>query len=202
MRIQLGEHRRSPPVSLPLGFSMATISKADAALAQLDAAIAVSFWGDHPLALRTIAGAALGILSDLVELKTPKHSWRTYIIEDAGVPKGEALGILNRAQNFLKHADRDPTTTLEFDELENDDLLFVATLEAGALDLPLSPRMQAYQIWYFAVHGDRYNIDAAHVEAGNRAFPSIQQCSRLEQLARGADFALRARTVLRPNAEA
>jgi len=77
---------------------MATISKADAALAQLDAAIAVSFWGDHPLALRTIAGAALGILSDLVELKTPKHSWRTYIIEDAGVPRGSFRHSESRAE--------------------------------------------------------------------------------------------------------
>jgi hypothetical protein len=179
-----------------------TISKADAALAQLDAAIAVAFWADHPLAVRTIVGAALGILSDLVELRTPGHSWRTYMIEDAGVPKAEALGILNRAQNFLKHANRDSTEILEFDELENDDLLFIATLEAGALDLPLSPRMQAYQLWYFAVHGDRYNIEASFMEAGRLAFPSILQCSRLEQLTRGAEFAFKARTLLGLRSEA
>jgi hypothetical protein len=72
------------------------------------------------------------------------------VVEDSGLPNNEAYSGLNRAQNFLKHADRDSTAELSFDEAENGKLIFLATLEWGDLGHPLSFVMHAFQIWYLA----------------------------------------------------
>jgi len=90
-------------------------TKADAATRQLDEAIILLLGGRDPLAVRTLAAAAYGILAALAEFKLPGGSWRTKVVEDSGLPKNDAYAVLNSAQNFLKHADRDSTAELSFD---------------------------------------------------------------------------------------
>lgn len=170
-----------------------TGTKAEAATRQLDAAITLLFADHDPLAIRTLASAAHGILADLVEHKFPGGSWRSKVIEDSGLSRKEALVVLNSAQNYLKHANRDPEAGLSFDEEENDHVIFVATLECGQLGHPLSFRMQAFQIWYLASYPEKIGAETEPVRKSRTAFPGLKELKREERLAHGAEFVERLR---------
>lgn len=167
---------------------LVTCTKAQAATRQLDVAIHLLFEDCDPLAVRTLASAAHVILADLVETSKPGVSWRTALIEESGLTKRDACAVLNHAQNFLKHADRDPTSDLSFDEAENDHVIFFATLECGELGYPQSVEMQAFQIWYLASYPETIGHETEHVRTSRAAFPKFDSSSREEKLKQGAEF--------------
>jgi len=165
-----------------------TCTKCEAAARQLDVAIGLLLTDGDPLAVRTLAGAAFSILADLAEKQDPGSSWRTTIIEDSGLSKKDSLQILNAAQNYLKHADRDAEATLSFDEEENDHLIFVTSLECGSLGHSLSYSMQAFQVWYLALYPDKIGHDTQAVQTSKRVFPGLSAKTRQQQLALGHEF--------------
>lgn len=165
-----------------------TCAKMDAAARQLDVAIGLLFTDGDPLAVRTLAGAAYGILADLAEGQMRGSSWRTKMIEDSGLSKKEALHVLNAAQNYLKHADYDADSLLSFDEEENDHLIFVASIECGGLGHRLSFSMQAFQGWYLALYPERVGHDTDLVMKAKAIFPALSSKERIEQLALGHGF--------------
>jgi hypothetical protein len=163
-------------------------TKPQAAIRQLDVAITLLFSDYDPLAIRTLAGAAHGILADLVEKQAPGGSWRSKAIEGSGLSKKAALDIMNGAQNYLKHANRDRDSNLSFEEEENDHLIFFATLECGELAQPLSIDMQAFQIWYLASYPEIIGHETQLVRKSQLAFPDLGSLSREVRLVRGAEF--------------
>ena len=165
-----------------------TCTKCEAAVRQLDVAIGLLLTDGDPLAVRTLSGAAYGICADLAEKQGLGSSWRTKIIEDSGLSKKDALEVLNYAQNYLKHADRDAEAILSFDEEENDHLVFVVSLECGDLGHPLSDSMQAFQIWYLALYPDKIGHDTQSVLTSRRVFPDLTAKTRHQQLALGHAF--------------
>jgi len=165
-----------------------TCTKPQAAARQLDVAISLLFADYDPLAIRTIAAAAYGVFSDLVEYKNPGESWRSKIIEGTGLSPKEAKKLLHNVQNYLKHADTDPEAELSFDETESDQVIFVATLESGVLGYPLSLDMQAFQIWYLAAYPEQIGHDSGPVLKSRKLLPDLGSLSREEQLKRGAQF--------------
>lgn len=167
---------------------MVNCTKSEAAARQLDSAICLFFTDHDPLAIRTLVSAAHGIFSDLVEKKKPGNSWRSRLIEDSGLSEKEAIAIINSAQNYLKHADRDPESELSFDEIENDYLIFFATIECGELGYPLSIDMQAYQIWYLAAYPGKLGDKTELVSKAKSAFPNIESLQREKQLMYGKEF--------------
>ena len=165
-----------------------TVSKSLAAIHQLDVAVELLFADRNSLAVRTLAAAAFGLLSDLVEIKSHGSSWRETLISDSGLPKKQALVILHAANNFLKHADRDPDENLIFDEEENDYVIFFATLECGELKHPLSHTMQAFQIWYVACHREQFGPVTDLLRTATSALPGLYLQDRQTQLKRGKEF--------------
>lgn len=174
-----------------------TCTKPQAGTRQLDVAITLLFADYDPLAIRTLAAAAHGILADLVDKKRPGESWRSKVVEDSGLSKKDALSVLNSAQNYLKHADRDAEEELSFDETENDHVIFVATLECGELAYPLSVDMKAFQIWYLASYPEKIGSENELVRKSRLAFPDLDALSREERLARGTQFVERVKVSLR-----
>lgn len=168
-----------------------TCTKLDAAIRQLDVAIALLFNDSDPLAIRTLSAAAHGIIADIADSRERGASWRSKIIEDSGLSKKEAFRILNEAQNFLKHASSDPEGTLSFPEEENDHLIFIATIESGALDVALSQRMQAFQVWYLAVYPEKIGREKQIVKNAVKLLPSIEKEARRNSLSKGKEFMLR-----------
>jgi hypothetical protein len=172
-----------------------TCTKPQAATRQLDLAITLLFAGFDPLAIRTLAAAAHGILADLVEVKLLGSSWRSKVIEDSGLSKKDTLIVLNCAQNYLKHADQDHDSELSFDEEENDHLIFLATLEYGELEYPLSYNMQVFQLWYLASYPEKIGAETKPVRKSWAAFPDLNKFSRETRLIRGAEFIEKANRV-------
>jgi hypothetical protein len=165
-----------------------TVSKKLAATQQLDVAIELLLADRDPLAVRTLAAAAHGVLSDLVEATSPGTSWRERLISDSGLTRSDAMRVLNGASNFLKHANNDPEAELSFEEQENDHVIFFATLECGQLKHRLSYTMQAFQIWYLACHPEQLGFESELVRKATGALPNIHFQQRQEQLRRGGTF--------------
>lgn len=163
-------------------------SKPDAAVRQLDVAIGLLFTDGDPLATRTLAGAAYGIFADLAEHQKQGSSWRTKMFEDSGLSEKEGIRILNAAQNYLKHADWDPHSSLAFEEEENDHLMFIASIECGGIGHPLSYSMQAFQIWYLALYPEKIGHDTQPVATAKQVFPDLSTKERREQLVLGHEF--------------
>lgn len=163
-------------------------TKFEAAFRQLDEAIVLLFADHDPLAIRTLAAASHGLFADLVENKEPNGSWRSHVIQDSGLSKKDALAALNSAQNYLKHADRDPNAELCFDEQENDHLIFVATLEAGELGGPLTSVMQAFQIWYLASYPEKLGNETDAVKKSLTLLAGLETLSREQRLSAGLKF--------------
>ncbi|MBV4536850.1 hypothetical protein [Pseudomonas urmiensis] len=165
-----------------------TCSKFEAASRQLDEAIGLLLADHDPLAVRTLAAAAFGLFADLVEHSRPDKSWRSRLIQDSGLDKKQALAVIHNAQNFLKHADRDPHSQLSFDESENEELIFIATLDCGELGGPLTTAMQAFQIWYLALNPGKLGADHDLTLRASSAFQDLPTKTREEQFAAGLDF--------------
>lgn len=162
-------------------------SKPHAATRQLDVAIELLFADRDPLAARTLAAAAFGLLSDLVEAGRSGESWREKLIADSGLPRKQAIEVLNGASNFLKHANRDPEGEISFDEEENDHLIFFATIECVELGQPMSHTMQAFQIWYLACYPSPLK-GTEPVRKSLATLPGMESLPRQERLQRGVEF--------------
>ncbi len=165
------------------------LTKIEAASRQLNMAIELLFEGRDSVAIHTLVGAAGRILSDLVEHRRPGESWRSKTVESLpGISVQEGYAILNRTPNFLKHADRDPDGVESFNEEENDDLMFLACLECGEIEIPLSLQMQAFQIWYMAAYPERFGSKDGPWKTAVEVLPTLAQLDRSGKLALGAQF--------------
>src|SRR5271163_1574815 len=91
------------------------ISKLDAAKRQLDSALTLYFRYGDPVSTYTLTAAAHQILMDL-----GKQDGVESIVKSHGVKaikeefQKEYLKKINEAENFFKHADRDPNELLDF----------------------------------------------------------------------------------------
>jgi len=88
------------------------ITKLDAIQRQLRTAIQLFFEERDSLPIYTLAAAAQGLLRDLLR---PRGEGSFIKDSDFIVPekRAEFMRLINRPQNFLKHADRDPEEVLE-----------------------------------------------------------------------------------------
>jgi hypothetical protein len=175
------------------------LGKEEVAVRQLDSAIRLLFDGGDVVSVHTLACAAANVLRDILKAQGGE-AWQDAIIESHRGIEREIYQILARAQNFFKHADRDPEAELDFDENTNDETIIVATLEYGELLRLGAPSgramvttpMSVFQLWYFAkdprvllASSDDSGVQI--VTAAKRLFPGLENIPRVEQLARGAD---------------
>jgi hypothetical protein len=183
------------------------LDKEQVAVRQLDMAIRLLFDGGDVVSVHTLACAAANVLRDVLKAKGGE-AWQDAIIKTYPGIEGEIRQTLARAQNFFKHADRDPEEELDFDEKINDETIIVATLEYGEIlrlgapsgrtkaTIPIS----VFQLWYFAKDPRFFlaspdNSGVEIVRAANCLFPGLGNIPRVEQLARGAEILKRREAV-------
>lgn len=172
------------------------LNKIDVAQRQLDTAIELFFGGKDVVSVHTLAAASATVLADVLD-NSGSTSWRQQMIDDnKRLSKTEILRILRKAQNFFKHADKDPSAEIEFNEFDNDLMLFVATLEFGLtinqgvkgsrpskyLTLPMS----AFQIWHLATRMNHDFVPYRLRKLVHEWLPNIKNAPRFDQLAQGA----------------
>lgn len=164
-----------------------TVTKLEAASKQLDMAIRLFFACADAISVHTLAVAAANVFADVAEHRNAGVSWRTRTRDDSGLSTGELKRIFHEEWNFFKHADRDPESTLAFNDLISEDFIFMAVLDCGDLQGTTCP-MQAFQIWYIAAHAERFPPTEQIFADAQQALPGLLYLERSQQIQRGAAF--------------
>jgi hypothetical protein len=130
-----------------------SIMKLDAARRQIDFAIKHHFAEDDAFAIHTVISSAFLMLRELAEVRGGVRAHQAFKdIIRPGCEK-EFWRVMNRASNFLKHADRDPDGKLEDVRVEiNDAAIFVAIAYFMDLAGKISRPMSVFQIWYASLN--------------------------------------------------
>jgi hypothetical protein len=125
-----------------------TISKLDAATSQLETALHLYFNEADPVSIHTLAAAAHQILQDLGSCQNSPM-----LLEQGMLPLPKELtakirALMREPQNFFKHADRNPTATVDFAPGLTEFILFDAV--AKFRDLAGEPPLMlaAYELWF------------------------------------------------------
>ncbi|MBI1390382.1 MAG: hypothetical protein GC154_18245 [bacterium] len=133
-----------------------TLNKVEVARSQLRQSIYMLFSHADPVVVHTLAAAANQILYDLV--KTNGHNG---IARNPPIVRPDKLEEWNKylkvPQNFFKHADRDPTETLEFDPEITEIFILDAVVFLQCLELPLKPAERFFAHWFALKHPDLLN---------------------------------------------
>lgn len=173
------------------------VSKIEAARRQTDSAIRMLFMNEDPAAIHTIAAAADQILMDIAETKGNIEAHVRFFKDRIrpGMEK-EFWYYMNRASNFLKHADRDPDSILsDFDEEVNDWTLFMGCYYYRDLGHTLTPEMNALAYWMMLLHPTILKDDYPMKAAVTSVSSSIAKMSRAEKLEVGKMFLEKARKI-------
>lgn len=126
------------------------LNKLEVARRQLETAIELYFNGGDPVSTHTLATAALEVLSGLNSVR--KGSPMLSDLEASGAIWPDKLDIARRAfreaQNFFKHADKDPERVLDF----NPDATAFFLLDAAEKYRELSgenpPIVRVFALWF------------------------------------------------------
>ncbi|HYE22526.1 MAG TPA: hypothetical protein VD998_02985 [Verrucomicrobiae bacterium] len=130
------------------------LSKTDAAKRQIEMAVKLFLRDQDPVSIHTLTSAAYNVLLDL---KNKRKIDLVVLKSTSFIKPGkekEYLAILNQAENFFKHADRDPDELLKF----NPELTTYALSDAIRVYYVLTgestPLMKAFNMWFMLRHTD------------------------------------------------
>ena len=146
-------------IQRPMG-KKETITKIDAAQRQLETAIRLFFEEADSVSIHTLTAAAHGVLHDLkprFEVQWSGAPWAGAGSIMKGLPlkpeyKKEWAAIMNKAQNFFKHADKDPDEVLELGPFETELLLFDACVMHVNLTGQRVPALMIYMYWFTVMY--------------------------------------------------
>lgn len=150
------------------------LSKLDVAKRQLETAIHLYFLERDPVSIHTLVAASYQIIQDL-----NKHrNGRPMLFEDLidiyikDGHKKEVYKKLHEAENFFKHADKDPDEVIEFSPLASESILWEACIKYTELSGEQTSRMQAMNGWFQLKHPDLFKYDdwRKKVLAENQSF--------------------------------
>lgn len=130
-----------------------TVSKLEAAERQLREAIRLFFDRRDPIAIHTLAGAASQILYDLAKHKGLVSYIRGNPLVRENM-RGKWVAMLNEAQSFFKHADRNPDGIYEFPIHSTRAFLLEGVSLYEQLAGKLFWEAQVYSIWFALKHSD------------------------------------------------
>ncbi len=143
------------------------INKLDAARRQLNAAIRMTFSGEDPAAIHTVAAVASSIIRSICEQRGDINGYERVKDRIAPGHEKEFWRAVNASANFLKHADRDPGAIHELQEEENDFVILLACRWHMDLGHTLSHEMRIFAAWFSICH-------PRVVSSSGKAAPDIQ----------------------------
>ena len=126
------------------------VSKLDAAKRQLETAINLFFAYGDPVSIHTLTAAAHELLRD-----TGKGAGVSSVIKDQMAEhirperRTEYVTTINEAENYFKHADRDPKKLLSFNPLTTTWLIWDAIEMYHALTSEITGIMLTMKAWFF-----------------------------------------------------
>jgi hypothetical protein len=133
------------------------VAKLDAARRQLETAIYLLFEQADAISIHTLAHAAFGILKDVAEYR--KADRVLQVADEIGAStfnkKGKRVfsNGFNKAGNFFKHGDKDPTGSLSgVPEEENEALISIAVEVYRDLGCLITPEIQSFYLWWRCIN--------------------------------------------------
>lgn len=125
------------------------ITKVEAAHRQLRAAIRLFFNGGDMLAVHTITGAAFQLFADIGKVSGVVSRYRSdHVIRSETLKEWNTA--LNMTQNFLKHADRDVDSSLNYSEEATILFLYEAVELSGRVSPGDAKEYTAFNIWFIS----------------------------------------------------
>jgi hypothetical protein len=155
------------------------ISKLDAAKRQIECAITLYFNESDPVSTHTLASAAYNILRAL-------NKGQVWMVKDRisdHIVKGkekEAMDVLNRYENFFKHADRDPDDVLNFNPEATETTLWECCTVYRQHTGESPEKMVAFNIWFKLNHHDFFIYTEEERQQAQRANQAINSMSKRE----------------------
>jgi len=136
--------------------SLLRLTKLDAARAQLDAAIELFFTSDNPVAVHTLCAAAYNVLRDLAKRDGLEFPFiKTGFMKSLAPTERSAVhNFIHAAENFFKHADRDPSETLELNPELTELLLLDACSYFKQVSAPSPRNLDALKVWSGSLRQD------------------------------------------------
>ena len=137
------------------------VNKIDAARRQIETAIRLLFSNEDPVAIHTLVAAGCRILRDLASKRPTAKFHQAFVDLIKPGMESEAWKALNRAANFFKHADHDPSEILtDVNEEANDGLLLMSCFYYRDLGYQPTATMYAFVSWFSALHPNLLKDDA------------------------------------------
>jgi hypothetical protein len=127
------------------------IPKLEAARRQVETAIRIYFANGDPVSIHTLAAASLQILVDLDKKGTLWDFIETHVKPEH---LSEVKKLFAEAENFFKHAERDPDKILEFPLAEPEVFLWECVAKYPVLGGEVPLLMLAYRTWFLIQHSD------------------------------------------------
>lgn len=138
-----------------------TVSKLDAVKRQLETAVHLYFLSRDPISIHTRTAAAYGILKALNKHRSGKNMLMDEIVSAYTKPgfEKEVYRKLHEAENFFKHADRDPESTLEFCPDATEMVLWQGCVKYSELSGEQTPTLQAMNGWVQINHSNWFKFE-------------------------------------------
>jgi len=124
-------------------------SKLDAARRQMETAITLYFLEGDPVSIHSLTAASYAVLRDLNAHRggAPMFTKEGSLDHIKPESRKEYIRLVNEAENFFKHADRDPNETLTFDPGQSEVLLFDCCMKYRELTGEVLPLATLFQGW-------------------------------------------------------
>lgn len=129
-----------------------TVSKLDAARRQLETAIRLYLANGDPVSIHTLTAASYNILKDLNKNRGgPPLVMKEVVLDIVREEyRKEVRDLINAAENFFKHADRDHESTLDFSPNLSETLIQEACSVYRNLSGEYPPLFKLFQGWFIA----------------------------------------------------
>lgn len=156
-------------------------TKLDSARRQLEMAIQLYFSESDPVSIHTLAGAANELLRGLT-----KHLGEEPMIKDQTLAsikpefKKEVATKLHEAQNFFKHADRDPDKVLSLNPGQTEILILDSCWAYRRLGAERLPVLATFELWSAITWAKSFLTFPGLADAINRSERDIAGMSKRE----------------------
>jgi hypothetical protein len=126
------------------------LTKIDVAEAHICGAVRMFFEAAHPAPIFMIANAAREIVEQIGS-HTDVTTAQEELARDRSLTVDDMLRPLKTVANFLKHADRDPTATIDIDDNNVEVVLQLACHDFGRVAGGMPIEAQIFEAWVYAV---------------------------------------------------
>jgi len=136
------------------------IGKIDIARRQLETAINLFFYDRDVVSIHTLTAAAFNILQDMStndgrDIKTLRSVFLKRVKEGS---EKHVINKIREAENFFKHADKDPYEYLEFNSKQTEYMLWDAVTLYAVIAGENTSVLQLFYYWFMASYPDIFTF--------------------------------------------